>query len=87
MRQSVDWCGSGAGLVRQVVWAAESGLQAVCNVRLLRASNLCEHQTKVVFDLKFMVGGGEHKVVFDKSGFRGYCVGVDYGLKSYPSAS
>jgi len=37
---------------------------------LLRASNLCEHQTKAVFDLKLMVGWGEHKVVLDESGFR-----------------
>ena len=57
MRQSVDWCGSGAGLVRQVVWAAESGLQAVCNFRLLRVSYLCEHRTKAVFDQKLIVGG------------------------------
>ena len=59
----------------------------MCNFRLLRVSSLFEHQTYEVFDLKLLVGGGEHKVVFDKSGFRGYCVGVDYGLKSYPSAS
>jgi len=32
-------------------------LQAFCNLRLLRVSNLCEHQTKAVFDQKFMVGG------------------------------
>jgi len=38
------------------VWSAKSGLQAVCNFRLLRVSNLREHQTKAVFDLKSMVG-------------------------------
>ena len=27
-----------------------------------------------------MVGGGEHKVVLDESGFRAYCVNVDWGL-------
>ncbi len=32
-----------------------------------------------------MVGGSEHKVVLDESGFRAYCVGVDWGLNSYPS--
>ena len=42
--------------------------------------NLCEHQTKAVFELKLMVGWGEHKVVLDKSGFRAYCVDVDWGL-------
>ena len=40
------------------VWSAKSGLQAVCIFRLLRASNLCEHRTKAVFDPKAMVGGG-----------------------------
>ena len=68
MRQSVDWCGSGAGLVRQVVWAAKSGLQAVRIFRLLRASNLCEYRTKVVLDPKLMVGWGQHKVILDESG-------------------
>ena len=63
-----------------MVRAANSGLQAVCNFRLLRASNLCEHQTKVVFELKLVVGGGEHKVVFDESGFRAYCMRVARGL-------
>ena len=41
---------------------------------LLRASNLCEHRTKVVFGLELMVGLGEHKVVLDESGFRVYSV-------------
>ena len=27
-----------------------------------------------------MVGGGEHKVVLDESGFRAYCVDVDWML-------
>ena len=44
----------------------------MCNFRLFLASNLCEHQTKAAFDLKLMVGWGEHKVIFDKSGFRAY---------------
>jgi len=52
----------------------------VCNFCLLRVSNLCEHQTKAVFGLKLMVGGGEHKVVLDESGLRMYCAGVDRGL-------
>ena len=69
-RQRVDWCGLGAGVVRRVVWSAKSGLQALCICRLLRVSNLCEHQTKAVFDLKLMVGWGEHEVVLDESGFR-----------------
>ena len=68
MRRSVDWCGSGAGVVRRVVWSAKSGLQAMCIFRLFRASNLCEHQTNVVFDQKLMVCWGEHKGVLDESG-------------------
>ena len=40
------------------------------NFRLCRASNLCEHRTKAVFELKLMVGWGEHKVVVDEGGFR-----------------
>ncbi len=47
--------------------------------RMLRVSNLREHQTKAVFDLKLIVGWGEHKVVLGKIGCRAYrvCVGVD----------
>jgi hypothetical protein len=52
------------------VWAAKPGLQSVCIFRLLRPSNLCEHRTKVFFDLKLIVGRGQHKVVLDESGFR-----------------
>jgi len=55
-RRTVDWCGSVAGVVRRVVWSANSGLQEVCIFRLLRVSNLCEHQTKAVFDLKLIFG-------------------------------
>ena len=61
-------------------WCAKSGLQAVCNFPQLHATNLCEHQTKAVFDLKLMVGLGEHKVVLDESGFSAYCFDVDWGL-------
>ena len=67
-------------MVRRVVWAANAGLQAVCNFRLCRASNLCEHQTIAVFDLQLMVGRGEHKGVVDEGGFRVYCVDMDWGL-------
>ena len=49
----------------------------MCILRLLRVSNLCEHRTKAVFGPKLMVGGSEHKVVLDESGFRAFCVGVD----------
>ena len=52
------------------VWSANSGLWAMCIFRLLRASNLCEDQTKAVFDPKLMVGGVQRKVVLDESGFR-----------------
>ena len=52
----------------------------MCIPRLSRASQLCEHRTKAVFDPKLMVGGGEHKVVLDKRGFSAYCVVVDWGL-------
>ena len=47
---------------------------------MFRVSNLCEHQTKAVFDLKLMVRGGKHKVVLYESGFRAYCVGEDCAL-------
>ena len=40
----------------------------LCIFRVLRVSNLCEHHTKAVFDLKLMVGGGEHKVVLEFGG-------------------
>ena len=63
-----------------MVWCAKSVLQAVCILRLLRVSNLCEHHTEVVFRLKVMVGGSEHKVVLDKRESRVYCVEVDCGL-------
>ena len=56
----------------------------MCIPRLLRASNLCEHRTKAVFDLMLIVGWGEHKVVPDNSGIRAYTIGVDWGL-NYPS--
>ena len=75
MDQPLAWCGE---------WCANSGLQALCNFRLLRASSLCEHQTKAVFDLKLMVGWGEHKVVLDKSRFRIFYVEVDWGM-NFPS--
>ena len=79
-RRSADWCGSVAGVVRRVVWAAKSGLSAVCIFRLFRVSNLCEHRTKVVFGLELMVGGGEHKVVLGKIGCRAWCADVNWGL-------
>ena len=47
---------------------AQGALHAVCNFRLLRLSNLREHRTNVVFDLKLMVGWGEHKVVLYQRG-------------------
>jgi len=79
MRRRADWCGSGAGVVWRVVWSTKSVLQTMCIPRLLRASNLCEHRTKVVFGLELMVGGGDHKVVLGKIGCRAYRVrvGVD----------
>ena len=63
----MDWCGECTGVVRRVVRAAKSVLQALCISRF-HVSNLCEHRTKVVFGLELMVGGGEHKVVLDESG-------------------
>ncbi len=78
--RSVDWCGSGTGVVRRVVWCAKSGLQAVRIFRMLGASKLCEHQSKVFFELKSMFGWGVHKAVLDESGFSAYCVDVDWGL-------
>ena len=57
------------------MWSAKSGLQALCIFRLFRASNLSKNQTKAVFGLKSMVGGAQHKVVLDESGFRAYHVG------------
>jgi len=52
----------------------------MCIFRLLRASHLCEHRTKAVFAVKLMVGGCEHKVVFDEGGFRMYTMELDWGL-------
>ncbi len=52
----------------------------MCNFRLLGISNLCEHQTKAVFDQKLIVGWGYHKVVLDESGFKVYCGSVDWGF-------
>ena len=52
----------------------------MCNFRLSPVLNLYEHHTKAAFVLKLMVGGGEHKVVLDESGFRAYCIDVDWGL-------
>ncbi len=52
----------------------------MCNFRLLRVSSLFEHQTYEVFDLKLLVGGGEHKVVLYKSGCRAYRGYVGWGL-------
>ncbi len=52
----------------------------MCIFYLFRLSKLCEHRTKAVFDPKLIVGGDQHKVVLDKSGFRAYCVVVDWGL-------
>ena len=49
------WIGHWRGVVSGVVRSAKSGLWVVCNFRLLRVSNLCQHQTKAVFDLKLMV--------------------------------
>ena len=55
-------------------------IEAVCISHFLRASNLCEHQTRAVFGLKLMVGGGEHKVVLDESGCRANSGDVAWGL-------
>ena len=57
-----------------------STLQALCIFDLLRVSNLCEHRAKAAFDLKLMIGWGEHKVVLDESGFSAYRISVDWGL-------
>ena len=72
--------GSGAAVVRRVVRAANSGLHASCILRLLRISKLAKNQSKAVFDLKLLVGGALHKVVPDHSGFRVYCLDVDWVL-------
>ena len=50
----------------------------MCNFRLLRVSNVREHRTKVVFELKSMIGWGEHKVVLSESGFSAYNVDADW---------
>jgi len=62
------------------VWSANSGLYALCIFYLFRLSNLCEQRTKAFFDQKLIVGGDQRKVVLDESGFRAYCVNVDWGL-------
>ena len=51
--QALAWCGE---------WCAKCGLQAVCILRLFRASKFCEHQTKAVLDLKLIVCLGALKV-------------------------
>ena len=40
----------------------------------------CEHRRSVVFELKLMVGWGEHKRVVDESGFRVYSADLNWGL-------
>ena len=52
----------------------------MCFPHLLRISKLAKSRTKVVIDLKLMVGGSEHKVMPDESGFMAYCAGVDWGV-------
>ena len=49
---------------------------ALCNFLLFRVSNLYEHRTKVVFDLKLIVGWGWQRVALDQRGFRAYRVRV-----------
>lgn len=51
----------------------------MCIFRIFRASNLCEHRSEAVFDLKLLVGWDEHKVVLDKHGSRVYYVKMDWG--------
>ena len=51
--QALAWCGE---------WCAKCGLQAVCILRLFRASKFFEHRIKAVLDLKFRVGWGDLKV-------------------------
>ena len=80
MRRSMGGLDAGAGLVRRVVWAAKSELQALSIFRWSHVTNIFEHQTKAVFHLKLMVGWGEHKVVLDESGIRVYCLHVNWGL-------
>jgi len=63
------WRGAVSGVVCQIWIVGVGHFPPVTRIRL-RASNLCEHQTKAVFDLKLMVGGSEHKVVLDQGGFR-----------------
>ena len=62
----------------------------ICQIRilgsvqfcLLRASNLSKNRTRVVFGLKLMVGGGEHKLVLDKINFKLYYMDVVWSLKA-----
>jgi len=49
-------------------------------VCILRVLNLCEHRTNAVFDQKFIVGWSYYKIVLDASGFRAYCVDVNWGF-------
>ena len=80
----IDWCTSATRLPlcsRALRQARTSGLLKQQRlVRLFHVSNLCEHKTKAVFDLKLMVGWGEHAVVLDESGIRVYCLHVNWGL-------
>jgi len=56
------WVGWMQALAWRGEWCAKSGLQAMCILRLFRASNCCEHRTKAVLDLKLRVGWGDLKV-------------------------
>ena len=64
-----EWCGLPNPCCRQCGFYA-------CHAYLISTKK----RTKVVFDQKPMVGRGEQKVAFDKSGFRAYCVDVDWGV-------
>ena len=64
------WC----GVVCQCCIVGSVHFPPVTRIKSLRTPK------KAVFDLKLIVGWGQHKIVFDKSGFRKYYVGVDWGL-------
>ena len=68
------WLGAVSGVVCKIRVAGIVHFPPVTRIKTLRTPN------KAVFELKLMVGWGEHKVVLDEGGFRPYCVGVDWGL-------
>ena len=68
------WLGAVSGVVCQIRVAGIVHFPPVTRIKSLGKPNKSGLRTQV------MVGWGEHKVVFDKSGFRTYCLGMAWRL-------